>query len=138
VNAASDSPHLVPGLFELGTDGPWLVGSRCRCCGDHVFPSRVVCPRCKRRSMAVEHLGRRGTLYSFTVCHAAPAGWQAPYLQAYIQLPEGLRLFSLVSSDVEPRADALTVGMAVELVVEPVQPGDPLVTYKYRPLEQHA
>jgi len=88
--------------------------------------------------MAVERLGRRGTLYSFTVCHAAPTGWRAPYLQAYVQLPEGLRLFSLVSSEVEPRADALEVGMAVELVVEPVQPGDSLVTYKYRPLEQHA
>jgi uncharacterized OB-fold protein len=88
--------------------------------------------------MAPANLGRRGTLYSFTVCHVAPEGWQAPYLQAYIQLREGLRVFSLISNSVAPRADALMVGMQMELVIEPVQPGDRVMTFKYRPVEQDA
>jgi uncharacterized OB-fold protein len=83
-------------------------------------------------------LGQRGTLYSFTVCHVAPEGWQAPYFQAYIELPEGLRVFSLVSSSVEPKADRLRVGMTMELIVEPVQPGSDILTFKYRPLEADA
>jgi uncharacterized OB-fold protein len=80
-------------------------------------------------------VGQRGSLYSFTVCHVAPAAWEAPYLQAYIELPEGLRVFSLVSSTIEPRTNSLRIGTEMELVIEPVQPGNPLLTYKYRPLE---
>jgi uncharacterized OB-fold protein len=86
--------------------------------------------------MSPQRAGRTGTLYGFTVCHTAPSGWRAPYLQAYVELPEGIRVFTLVSDQVEPVADALTVGQPMELVVEPVHPGDTIVTYKYRPLER--
>jgi uncharacterized OB-fold protein len=119
----------------VGADGPRLLASRCERCGGHAFPARLVCPRCKERSMTSARIGQRGALYSFTVCHVAPEGWQAPYFQAYVELPEGLRVFSLVSSEVEPQADALRTGMAMELVVEPVLPGSELLTYKYRPAE---
>lgn len=88
--------------------------------------------------MVPAKLGQRGTLYSFTVCHVAPEGWQAPYLQAYIELPEGLRIFSLISSTVQPRADALAVGNEMELVIEPVQSGSEVLTFKYRPVPADA
>jgi uncharacterized OB-fold protein len=88
--------------------------------------------------MTAAKLGQRGMLYSFTVCHVAPEGWRAPYLQAYIELPEGLRVFSLVSDSVPPRSDALEVGSQMELVIEPVRPGDGRLTFKYRPVEPDA
>jgi uncharacterized OB-fold protein len=88
--------------------------------------------------MELAYLGERGTLYSFTVCHVAPAGWTAPYLQAYVEVPEGIRVFSLVASSVPPTADSLTRGAPMELVLEPVQPGSDTVTFKYRPAESHA
>lgn len=84
--------------------------------------------------MVPQRVGRIGWLSGYTVCHTAPSGWRAPYLQAYVELPEGIRVFTLVSDDVEPDADALTVGEPMELVVEPVHPGATIVTYKYRPL----
>ncbi len=83
-------------------------------------------------------LGQRGTLYSATVCQVAPEGWRAPYLQAYVELPERIRVFTLISSEIDPRADALERGTPMELVVEPVQPGAEAVTYKYRPAEPDA
>jgi uncharacterized OB-fold protein len=92
-----------------------------------------VCPRCKRRGTERVPVGDGATLFSFTVCHAAPAGWRAPYLQAYVELPERLRVFTLVTSAVEPRADALEVGEPMDLVVEPVHPGSDVVTYKFAP-----
>lgn len=138
MNAALTAAHLVEGLCELGPSGPRLMASRCELCDEQAFPRRSVCPRCKRPSMRPVHLGEHGTLFSFTVCHVAPSGWRAPYLQAYVELPEGLRVFTLVSDAVEPRIDALEAGMAMELVIEPVAPGDERVTYKYRPLEEHA
>jgi uncharacterized OB-fold protein len=81
-------------------------------------------------------LSRTARLYSFTVAHTAVGVWKAPYLQAYVELPEGIRLFTLISNSVEPREDALKVGMPMELVAEPID-ADPdgrgLVTYKFRP-----
>jgi uncharacterized OB-fold protein len=125
---------LVPGLFAFGPDGaPHLCAARCPACGELAFPARAVCARCKRRGTERAAVGAGATLFSFTVCHAAPAGWQAPYLQAYVELPERLRVFTLVASAVEPRADALTVGEPMDLVVEPVRPGAEILTYKFAP-----
>lgn len=81
-------------------------------------------------------LSQRGRLYSFTVAHVAPLGFRAPYLQAFIDLPEGPRIFSLISEDVPPREDALEEGMEMELVIERVrddEAGNPVVSYKFRP-----
>jgi uncharacterized OB-fold protein len=125
---------LVEGLFGVGRDGrPHLVASRCAGCAELAFPRRSVCPRCKRPTMAPVAVGERGRLYSVTACHAAPAGWRAPYLQAYVEIPEGLRIFSLISDEVAPEADALAPGAPMELVVEPVGAAGDRVTYKYRP-----
>jgi uncharacterized OB-fold protein len=86
--------------------------------------------------MAPVPVGERGRLFSVTACHAAPAGWRAPYLQAYVEIPEGLRIFSLISDEVAPEADALAPGAAMELVVEPVGAAGDRVTYKYRPVAE--
>ncbi|HEY7632782.1 MAG TPA: OB-fold domain-containing protein [Thermoleophilaceae bacterium] len=88
--------------------------------------------------MELAYLGERGRLYSFTVCHVAPAGWEAPYLQAYVEIPEGIRVFSLVADSVPAAADSLSPGMPMELVIEQVRPGSETTTFKYRPAESHA
>lgn len=131
---------LLPGAFhipERSSDQPYLIGSRCRACGRVLFPKKAVCPACvEENTMEEVPLSRRGRLYSFTVAHVAPHGFKAPYLQAYIDLPEGPRIFSLVSNDVPPREDALEEGMEMELVIEPVgeaEGGRPIVSYKFRP-----
>lgn len=87
--------------------------------------------------MTAVALSRTARLYSFTVAHTAVGDWKAPYLQAYVELPEGPRIFTLISEVVPPRNDALEVGMAMELVVEPIREtpdGTRLVTYKFRPM----
>ena len=129
-----EATALVPGRFTVDGDGrPWLVAARCSRCGVYAFPWRPVCPRCTEPSMEETRVGNRARLFSFTVCSAAPAGWRAPYLQAYVELEERVRVFTLISDTVEPRADALQVGMPMELVVEPVGDEESLVTCKYRP-----
>ncbi len=81
-------------------------------------------------------MGRRGRLYSFTIAHVAAVGFEAPYFQAFVDLPEGPRVFALISHDVPVRPDALQEGMELELVIEPViahMENSPTLTYKYRP-----
>ncbi len=140
-NQPESAPQpLLPGSFDRDPQGePCLLGSRCVRCGEHFFPRRQVCPRCKEMSTEPVRLSRVGRLYSFTVCHIAPSGWKAPYLQAFVELPEGLRVFTLISDEVQPAADALEVGMPMEVVVEPArtaEPGAHYVSYKFRPVKE--
>ena len=82
-------------------------------------------------------LSTRGRVYSFTVAHVAPPGFVAPYLQAFIDLPEGPRIFSLISG-VEPTPDAMENGMKVELVIEKIrdnEKGEEVIGYKFRPIK---
>lgn len=81
-------------------------------------------------------IGRTGRLYSHTVAYVAPAGFRAPFFQAFIDLPEGPRIFSLIGSECPVECGALEDGMLMRLVVEPVadtpEQGQKL-TYKYVP-----
>jgi len=116
---------LVPGTFETGDDsgGPHLLGSHCRACEHTFFPRMVLCPLCHGETGECA-IGRTATLYSFTVAHTAPVGFEAPYYQAYVDLPEGPRVFALIGSEVPVSADGLKEGMALELVIEPVRRED--------------
>jgi uncharacterized OB-fold protein len=77
--------------------GPQLIGSRCTNCSTIVFPPVEVCPVCTTGDSVPAPLSREGKLYSFSVVHVAPKGWQAPYIIGYVDLPEGVRIFSHVA-----------------------------------------
>jgi uncharacterized OB-fold protein len=67
----------------------------------------------------------------------ASPGFAAPYFQAYVDLPEGVTLFSLITG-CEPKEEALQEGMEMELVLEKVgedERGNELIGYKFRPVE---
>lgn len=128
------------GLFYLPHSGkgePHLVGSRCKNCGRTFFPKCVICVGCFRDDMMEEViLSRRGRLHSHCISQIAPPGFKPPYAMGYIDLPEGVRLFSLLSLD-EPSEELLRDGMEVELVIEKLkkdEEGTDLLCYKFRPL----
>lgn len=122
--------------FEVAADGTvHLLASRCAECGRYAFPPRAWCPRCRRPSPDRERVGRGAQLSSFTVCHTAPSGWRAPYLQAYVELPEGIKVFTLIADGVEPAIESLEVGMPMEPVAEPLNGEGSELTFKFRPTE---
>ena len=131
---------LLPGAYSVPNgagETPHLIGSRCRGCGATVFPKMAVCPACRSAdTMEQMAMGSAGRLYNFTIARVAPQGFEAPYFQAFVDIPEGPRIFALISSDVPVVEDALEDGMAMELVIEPIGESDdnlPILTYKYRP-----
>ena len=134
---------MVPGTLhvpETPDGAPHLIGSRCAGCGATVFPKMAVCPACRRPdTMRMLAMGRTATLYSHTIAHVAPTGFKAPYFQAHVDLPEGPRIFTLISDAVPVEPGRLSEGMALELVVEPVrkdESGKPVLTGKYRPAQR--
>ncbi|MDP2727676.1 MAG: Zn-ribbon domain-containing OB-fold protein, partial [Dehalococcoidia bacterium] len=119
--------------FTQTPQGLALVGSRCRSCGRTYFPRKRVCPQCFQiDQMEDVALSRRGRLYTFTVAEAGPPGFNVPYAFGYVDLPEGVRVFSPLEGD----HDALAIGMELEMIMGQIREenGVAVISYKFKPI----
>jgi len=84
-----------------------------------IFYPRSFCPICGTSDIHWRQLSGRGTLASFIINHRAAPGYEgeAPYVMALVELEEGPRLMSNIL-EVEPKPEALRVGMPLEVVFE--------------------
>jgi uncharacterized OB-fold protein len=113
---------IAEGLFTGPPDAPQLVGSRCTRCREVTFPKQSSCPACTSDSTEEVRLARRGKLWTWTIQRFPPpppfigdTEHFEPYGVGYIELPEGVRVESrLTTADPE----ALEIGMEMELVLE--------------------
>jgi uncharacterized OB-fold protein len=100
-----------------------------------------VCPSCGRNgAMRDIEIGRRGRLYSHTIARFAPKGFNAPYFQAFIDLDEGPRIFSLIGAECPVEDGVLDDGMEMQLVIEPLADtpeNKEILSYKYVPAKAH-
>lgn len=109
-----------------------LVIQRCGACGVLRHYPRALCPRCLSEAVEWVRASGRGTVYTFTVTHQnqAPGFRDAlPYVLAYVELDEGVRLLTNV---VDCAPEAVRIGMAVEVVFEDATPAVTLP--KFRPV----
>lgn len=86
--------------------------------------------------MQEKPLSSRGKLYSYYLGTVAPAGITPPYAAGWIDLPEGARVFGVLTG-FEVKEENLKLGMEVELVLEEVgqeQDGSKLYVYRFRPV----
>jgi len=131
-------PHKTvnPDFFGMGPDGPTVVGSKCRNCGRVYFPKKTICVDCWRKDeMDVVPLSRRGKLSLYTVATQTMLNIETPYACGYVDLPEGVRLFTLLT-DCQPFDEKLKLDMEVEVVFEKMMTndmGEEIYTYKFRP-----
>ena len=140
-------PFIRDDLFRIPSSGePYLIGSRCTSCGRVFFPRRTICCDCLLEGTMEEMpLSRRGKVYFGVIAHTAPLGFEAPYVVGYIDLPEGVRLFSqLVDGElykdlVLPGTEILRPGTEVELVIEKIREddtGSDVIGYKFKPVKE--
>lgn len=109
-----------------------LVIQRCGACGVLRHYPRALCPRCLSEAVEWVRASGRGTVYTFTVTHQNQAsGFRdaLPYVLAYVELDEGVRLLTNV---VDCAPEAVRIGMAVEVVFEDATPAVTLP--KFRPV----
>jgi hypothetical protein len=145
VKAMENVKKQIPieeGLFYLPSlpgEKPYLIGSKCNICGNVTFPKREICPRCaKRNTMQEYHIHGKGKLNTFSIVNAALPGFKAPSIQAYVDLEEGPRIWSIITG-IEPNEKALQIGMDLELVVEKVREdaqGNEVMSYQFRPAKK--
>ncbi len=132
---------LKEGLFVVPSrqgEKPQLIAGRCSRCGAVLFPTRPSCPSCQTKEMETIYVKDRAKLYSFTeVTQRPPVFYKAevPYLLAYVELPEGIRIRTLLT---DCTLASLKAGMDMELVIDRLiddEAGNEIVTYKYRPVK---
>ncbi|MGD0575358.1 MAG: Zn-ribbon domain-containing OB-fold protein [Anaerolineales bacterium] len=127
----------IPRNWRLREQRYGLVGEQCEHCNAKIFPPRDICPECGRETKTRFSFSGRGEVYSFTVVHDAPVGYesQAPYAIALVRLAEG-PLVTAQLTDVD--AKDLRVGLPVEMVTRKLrtegEEGLIQYGYKFRPI----
>jgi len=111
-----------------------LTGSACENCKTSYFPSRKLCPKCRRKGkISTKQFCGMGKIYSFSELSSGPAGFEleAPYLLAIIELEEGPRLTAQVVGAGEKD---VKIGDPVEMVFRKIMEDSPegLIHYGYK------
>lgn len=102
-------------FFDGAKDGKLLI-QKCSSCGALRHPPGPMCPSCRSLEWATIEASGRGTVYSFVTNHYPQVpSFDYPLNVSLIELEEGVRL---VSNVVGVEADAVEIGMAVEVEFE--------------------
>ncbi len=128
-----------PDFFGMEPGGVTVVGAKCRLCGRVYFPKKEVCPDCwQKGEMDVVPLSRRGNLSLYTIATQSMLDLNPPYACGYVDLPEGVRLFTLLT-ECKPFEEKLRLDMEVEMIIEKMLTndfGEDIYTYKFRPVAE--
>lgn len=114
------TPDTAP--FWQGCRRGELLLAKCKDCARVHLPPGPVCPFCLSDRLGWHKASGKGTVSSWTVVHQAwfPAfKAELPYNVVQVELAEGPRL---TANLVDVANDAITVGMAVEVVFDAVTP----------------
>ena len=126
--------HPLPLIWRMIPEKYYLQGTHCSNCKADYFPSRQVCPRCRRHGkLSAKKMPKTGKIYSFTEVHAAPTGfeYEAPYFLAIIELENGVRILAQV---VDTPKEEIKVGAKAEMRFRRVGEDDAesVISYGYK------
>jgi uncharacterized protein len=123
---------------ESPDEQPYLIGSKCGNCGFTTFPKVSICHSCMRDDTMKEiHLGPGGKVDTFTVAMQGPPGFSTPYIQAFVTLDEGVRIFTMLEG-FKPEPDAIKIGQKVNLVIGKIkvdEQGNDVIGWKFAPAD---
>jgi uncharacterized protein len=122
--------RLTKGFWAAAAEDR-LVIQRCGECGHRQHPPGPVCRRCYSSAVGFEQVSGRGRIYTYTITHhRVVAGFEdVPYAIALVELDEQEGLRMLANLPGVP-LDVIAVGMAVEVVFEPLPDAGKLPQFK--------
>lgn len=106
-------------FFEELKENGKIYGTPCRKCGLTFVPARLYCEQCFARLDEWVDAGTEGTVYAYTLAHAAGDGTplELPAIIAAVRIADGLIIHRLGECEV----DTVETGMRVTAVVKPQQ-----------------
>lgn len=127
---------LRPGLFKIPEEAgakPYIIASRCKNCGEHFFPTRLICLKCGKEETEEVALAGRGKVATYTtVMQQVPGSLVTPpYDLAIITMDEGCQVQTVVTED----AESIRIGMPMEVYFEKIREdadGNEEIVYKFR------
>ena len=124
----------LPLLWRKFPERYLMRGNKCETCGTSFFPSRQVCPNCRRKGKLVpEEMPREGKIVTFTEVFSAPYGFEmeTPYFIAIIELRNGAKVLSQV---VDSDKEKVKMGAKVQKVFRKISDIDPEgpIAYGYK------
>lgn len=124
---------LDANLMSQTPDGWVLMAQRCRECGKLAFPRKRVCPECFGEDLADQPLSRSGKLHTWARSYLGVPRIGLPYTIGFVDLPEKIRLFSLIDAGEDA---GLTVGQSMDIVFGALwqdDNGEDVWGYRFRP-----
>ena len=130
-----DSPDLQDNLYVVDEGDIYLLANRCSTCDRVHFPKHHYCAKCGSPALDEFRLSPIGKIGAFSLIDRQPADAfiQAPYIQAEIEMPEGISVFTVIDA---PSIDALAIGMNAKVALKVYEtPGGPKNTYIFRAIK---
>jgi len=104
--------------------------TKCKKCGYVAYPPRVICPECYSEELEYTDLPQKGKVIVFTEqVRGVPLGFEAPLIQAWLDLGEGSPVRRFLSRIINCPAGAIKEGDEVQFVVFDV-PAHPIEVKK--------
>ena len=97
-----------------------IIGSKCTTCGELFFPSRVVCPNCRRKgNLEAFQFSGKGKIHTFSVIRSPSDDFKkiAPYAVAVIDRTGAEVGLEVGRNDAAtPTSDCASEGMSIVIV----------------------
>lgn len=111
-----------------------LVGTKCNTCGQVFFPSRVICPDCRRKGdLEPIQFSGKGKIFSFSIIRTPTSDFKkiALYAVAIIELEEGAKVTAQI---VDANVDDIEIGDDVEMVFRRIREDgeDGVISYGFK------
>jgi len=124
-----------PGALDE-KDGKLIqMGNKCNDCGKTSFPAVELCPFCSSDKVEKVPLSTEGTVFSYSVTRVPVGPFKPPIIGAYINLPEGTRVFGQIHANEEE----VKAGMKVRVetgILWTEKDGTEVLGYYYVPCEE--
>lgn len=134
------APTQIPlvDYLVLG-DEAHLVANECTSCGARYFDRRNACASCFGTDFATVAVDTLGEVRAFTIVSFAAPGVPVPFVAALVDCGGTSVRANLI--DVEPDADHVALGMAVELTTYPMgtdEAGTEAIAFGFAPTDAGA
>ncbi|MDO8869460.1 MAG: Zn-ribbon domain-containing OB-fold protein [Methanobacteriaceae archaeon] len=111
-----------------------LIGSKCAQCGTVFFPSRIICPECRRKGQLEDiQLTGKGKIFTYSVITTPTDEFKeiAPYVVAIVELEEGAKVTTQI---VDCNPEDVKIGDEVEMVFRRIREEgkDGVISYGFK------